>query len=273
MQAQQRSDRGKGRLFIMSGDSPALHARNIQPQRASQDPSPRRPTWLKWLLRFFFWGFGIAAAGALSVLCVVAVALAVAYPNLPDISDLSDYRPKLPLRVFSAEGMVIGEFGEERRNLTPIKAIPKVMKDAVLAIEDTRFYDHGGVDYKGMVRAGLANMNRVKSQGASTITMQVARNVYLSSEKTLHPQDLRGAADLQAGAPAEQGPDLRDLYEPDLPGQPRLRLCRRLRGVLRQAAAGTHDRAGRHAGRPAQGARARTTPSTTRSARAAASST
>jgi len=131
------------------------------------------------------WGLGIAAAGVLAVLCVIAVALAVAYPNLPDISELSDYRPKLPLRVFSAEGTLIGEFGEERRNLTPIAAIPKLVKEAVLAAEDTRFYDHGGVDYKGMVRAGLANMNRVKSQGASTITMQVARNVYLSSEKTL----------------------------------------------------------------------------------------
>jgi penicillin-binding protein 1A len=124
-------------------------------------------------------------AGVLALVCIIAVALAVAYPNLPDISELADYRPKLPLRVFSAEGILIGEFGEERRNLTPIATIPKVMKDAVLAAEDARFYDHGGVDYKGMLRAGLANMNRVKSQGASTITMQVARNVYLSSEKTL----------------------------------------------------------------------------------------
>lgn len=78
----------------------------------------------------------------------------------------------------------MGEFGEERRNLTPIQDIPKVMTDAVLAIEDARFFQHGGVDYKGVIRAGLANLGRVKSQGASTITMQVARNVYLSSEKT-----------------------------------------------------------------------------------------
>jgi penicillin-binding protein 1A len=156
-----------------------------RPKGPAKTPPPARPAWLKWLLRFLFWGLGIVAAGVLSVLCVVAVALAVAYPNLPDISELSDYRPKLPLRVFSAEGTLIGEFGEERRNLTPIAAIPKVVKDAVLAAEDSRFYDHGGVDYKGMVRAGLANLNRVKSQGASTITMQVARNVYLSSEKTL----------------------------------------------------------------------------------------
>jgi len=162
-----------------------MQEKTSSPTGPAKTPSPKRPAWLRWLLRLFFWGFGIAAAGVLSVLCVVAVALAVAYPNLPDISELSDYRPKLPLRVFSAEGTLIGEFGEERRNLTPISAIPKVVKDAVLAAEDSRFYDHGGVDYKGMVRAGLANLNRVKSQGASTITMQVARNVYLSSEKTL----------------------------------------------------------------------------------------
>jgi penicillin-binding protein 1A len=86
--------------------------------------------------------------------------------------------------VLSAEGLLIGEFGEERRHLTPIKEIPKIMTDAVLAIEDSRFYEHGGVDYKGILRAALANFGRVKSQGASTITMQVARNVYLSSEKT-----------------------------------------------------------------------------------------
>jgi penicillin-binding protein 1A len=139
---------------------------------------------MKWLLRIVLWGGGLALAGLLSVLIIVAIAMAVAFPNLPDISDLSDYRPKLPLRVFSAEGALIGEFGEERRHLIPIKEIPKVMTDAVLAIEDSRFYEHGGVDYKGVLRAALANLGRLKSQGASTITMQVARNVYLSSEKT-----------------------------------------------------------------------------------------
>lgn len=128
---------------------------------------------------------GLAAAGAVGVALTIAVALAVAYPNLPDISDLADYRPKLPMRVYSVEGALLGEFGEERRNLTPIQDIPKVMTNAVLAIEDARFFQHGGVDYKGVVRAALANMGRVKSQGASTITMQVARNVYLSSEKHL----------------------------------------------------------------------------------------
>jgi penicillin-binding protein 1A len=140
--------------------------------------------WVRWLVKLFLWGSGIAAAGVLGIFMVVAVALAVAYPNLPDISDLSDYRPKLPMRVYSADGVLIGEFGEERRSLTPIKDIPKVMKDAVLAIEDARFFSHGGVDYLGVIRAGLANVGRAKAQGASTITMQVARNVYLSAEKT-----------------------------------------------------------------------------------------
>jgi len=134
--------------------------------------------------RLLLWSLGLAAAGMLVVGLLVAVALAMAYPQLPDISDLADYRPKLSMRVYSVEGTQIGEFGEERRNLTPFKDIPKVMKDAVLAIEDARFYQHGGVDYIGLLRASLANLGRAKSQGASTITMQVARNVYLSSEKT-----------------------------------------------------------------------------------------
>lgn len=152
------------------------------PQTTPKSSASRK--WASTLLKILTWGLGLAAASAVGLALTVFIALAVAYPNLPDVSDLADYRPKLPLRVFSSEGALLGEFGEERRNLTPIQAIPQVMKDAVLAIEDTRFFQHGGVDYKGIVRAGLANVGRVKSQGASTITMQVARNVYLSSEKT-----------------------------------------------------------------------------------------
>ncbi len=163
--------------YLMPSKTPPSESRH------APTSSPRANA-LTWLLRIALWGGGLALAGILSILIIVAIAMAVAFPNLPDISALSDYRPKLPLRVFSAEGSLIGEFGEERRHLTPIKEIPKVMTDAVLAIEDSRFYQHGGVDYKGILRAALANLGRVKSQGASTITMQVARNVYLSSEKT-----------------------------------------------------------------------------------------
>ena len=148
-------------------------------------PATHSPGWLRWPLRVLAWLIGLGAAAALAAVLVVGVGLAMAYPNLPDVSDLADYRPKLPLRVYSTEGALLGEFGEERRNLTPIEDIPPVMTNAVLAIEDARFFEHGGVDYKGVLRAALANLGRAKSQGASTITMQVARNVYLSSEKTL----------------------------------------------------------------------------------------
>ena len=164
-------------------NSPAESADSTaRPSPASQRQP--RPVWMVWLVRLLMWAAGLAAAGLVALLMVIGTALAVAYPNLPDISDLSDYRPKLPMRVYSSDGVLIGEFGEERRNLTPIKDIPKVMKDAVLAIEDARFFSHGGVDYLGVIRAGLANVGRGKAQGASTITMQVARNVYLSAEKT-----------------------------------------------------------------------------------------
>ncbi len=165
---------------------PAFSPDSLPPPETTPPP-PSPPTTVKkrhWLLRLIAWTLGLAVAGALAVVLVMGVALAMAYPNLPDISDLADYRPKLPLRVYSSDGALLAEFGEERRNLTPIQDIPQVMKDAVLAIEDTRFFEHNGVDFKGLLRAGLANIGRVKSQGASTITMQVARNVYLSSEKT-----------------------------------------------------------------------------------------
>lgn len=141
------------------------------------------PPWVTWLKSIIFWGLGALGAASFSILLIVGVALAVAFPKLPDVSDLLDYRPKLPLRIFSSEGVLIGEFGEELRNLTPIAQIPKVMKDAVLAIEDARFYEHGGINYKSILRAAIANLGQAKSQGASTITMQVAKNVYLSSEK------------------------------------------------------------------------------------------
>lgn len=139
---------------------------------------------LKWLGRAVTALAGLAVASVLALLLGVGIALAVAYPNLPDVADLADYRPKLPLRVLTADGQLIGEFGEERRNLLTFQEIPEVMKNAVLAIEDARFFEHSGVDYRGMLRAALANLGQAKSQGASTITMQVARNVYLSAEKS-----------------------------------------------------------------------------------------
>jgi len=143
-----------------------------------------RSNWVGGLVRVIVWAFGLAVAGVLSVLILVGIAVAVAYPNVPEISGLTDYRPKLPMRIYAADGVLLGEFGEERRNFTPITQMPKLLKDAVLAAEDARFYEHGGVDYKGIVRAALANLRDARSQGGSTITMQVAKNFYLPTEKT-----------------------------------------------------------------------------------------
>jgi penicillin-binding protein 1A len=123
---------------------------------------------------------GLVAAGLL----IVGFALTMAYPNLPEIDAITSYRPKMPLRVFSADNMLIAEFGEERRNVVHIAEIPEIMKKAVLAIEDDRFYEHGGVDYLGITRAALHNLTGGAKQGASTITQQVARNFFLSSEQT-----------------------------------------------------------------------------------------
>ncbi|GLU31788.1 penicillin-binding protein 1A [Trinickia caryophylli] len=124
---------------------------------------------------------GVAVVGAL----VVGYALIVMAPQLPSLDVLTDYRPKVPLRVYTADHVLIGEFGEERRSLVRFADIPDVMKKAVLAIEDYRFYEHGGVDFIGILRAGTTDLlHGGASQGASTITMQVARNFFLSSEKT-----------------------------------------------------------------------------------------
>lgn len=154
--------------------NPAHHAQS----------SPRESNGLFQLVHLALKGIIILTAICFAIILTAGLGLLAVFPNLPDISELLDYRPKLPLRVFSAEGYLLAEFGEERRKFTPIAEIPKVMTHAVLAIEDARFYQHGGIDYWGVLRAGWANIGHAKSQGASTITMQVARNVYLSSEKT-----------------------------------------------------------------------------------------
>lgn len=123
----------------------------------------------------------IVVAGAL----LLGLALALTYPNLPPIDTLTDYRPKIPLRIYTADGVLIGEFGEERRNMVRINQVPTILKQAVLAAEDDRFYEHNGVDYFGIVRAAATNLfSTGRRQGASTITQQVARNFFLSSEQS-----------------------------------------------------------------------------------------
>jgi len=116
---------------------------------------------------------------------MVLIVLVLTYPNLPSLEVLTDYRPKIPLRVYTADGFLIGEYGEERRAVVAIQDVPPIMKNAILAAEDDRFYQHGGIDYTGILRAAGANLiGGGKRQGASTITQQVARNFFLTGEKT-----------------------------------------------------------------------------------------
>ena len=154
------------------------HPAGSSPQDA---PKRRFSSLARWTMGFIGAIVGLAMVGVL----LLGFALAMAYPNLPPLDSLTDYRPKIPLRIFSADNVLIGEFGEERRNLVRIKDVPDIMKKAVLAIEDDRFYDHGGVDYLGILRAAVHNLTSSSKQGASTITQQVARNFFLSSEQTL----------------------------------------------------------------------------------------
>ena len=157
----------------MTSSSSAGNAGSKPPQKGSK---PKR-----FLLMALVSFLGLGVVGVL----LVVFGLAMAYPNLPALDTLTDYKPKMPLRIFTSDSVLIGEFGEERRNMVHIKDIPDVMKKAVLAIEDDRFYEHGGVDYLGITRAALHNLTGGAKQGASTITQQVARNFFLSSEQTL----------------------------------------------------------------------------------------
>jgi penicillin-binding protein 1A len=138
--------------------------------------------WLRWLALPFALIAGLGVVG----LVIGVFVLLLAWPNLPSLDAVTDYQPKVPLRVYTADGVLIGEFGEERRVAIRIQDVPPVMKHAILAAEDDRFYEHSGVDYVGVIRAAYSNwVTGGRRQGASTITMQVARNFFLSSEKTL----------------------------------------------------------------------------------------
>ncbi len=116
---------------------------------------------------------------------LLGYAFVIVGPRLPSLDALVDYKPKIPLRVLTADNVLIGEFGEEHRNFVPIRQIPAQLKNALLAIEDSRFYEHGGVDTVGLLRAVLNDLHGGSSQGASTITMQVARNFFLTRDKTI----------------------------------------------------------------------------------------
>lgn len=129
--------------------------------------------------------FGLLVGLVLFAIGLLAIAVLITYPKLPALDAVQNYQPKMPLTIYSADGKLIGSYGEERRAFTEIKEFPQVLKDAVIAAEDKRFYQHWGVDVFGVGRAMVGNLRSggVRS-GASTITQQVARNFYLTNEQT-----------------------------------------------------------------------------------------
>ena len=141
---------------------------------------------MKLLLRFFGWIF---AAGTVLFLVGVAAAAGLLWQfskDLPDYSQLQDYEPPVMTRVHASDGALVAEYAKERRLYIPIQAVPKLVLNAFLAAEDKNFYDHGGLDFQGIVRAGILYLQNIgtnrRPQGASTITQQVAKNFLLSNE-------------------------------------------------------------------------------------------
>ena len=141
---------------------------------------------MRLLLRFT--GFLFAAGTILFLVGVAAVAGLIWHfsKDLPDYSQLQNYEPPVMTRVHASDGSLLGEYAKERRLYLPIQAVPKLVINAFLAAEDKNFYEHGGIDYQGMLRAALLyaqnyGINR-RPQGASTITQQVAKNFLLTNE-------------------------------------------------------------------------------------------
>jgi penicillin-binding protein 1A len=138
---------------------------------------PRLRRLLRWAL---FASAGIAVLG----LIAAGVLYAVIAPKLPDVETLRDVQLEEPMYVYSRDGKLMALFGEARRYPVEIEKVPPRLKQAFLAIEDARFYQHNGVDFKGVARAVwlLATTDDKRVPGGSTITQQVARQFFLSSE-------------------------------------------------------------------------------------------
>ena len=119
-----------------------------------ENPKPRKSLFLRLVL----WIFGLAAAGVSSAALLFVFLFAIVYAQLPDMASVRDYSPKLPMKIWSADGELLAEFGEERRDFVPIATLPKTVKLAILAAEDAEFYEHSGVDFSGIGRALISNI-------------------------------------------------------------------------------------------------------------------
>jgi penicillin-binding protein 1A len=136
-------------------------------------------------VRFTLKLVGVLIGLVTTAIVAVGVFTFTLMPDLPTIDSLKDVPLKVPLRVYTTQGRLMAEFGEERREPVTIDQVPETLIKAILAAEDDRFYTHPGVDFIGVMRAALANLRSGShEQGASTITMQVARNYFLTREKT-----------------------------------------------------------------------------------------
>jgi penicillin-binding protein 1A len=151
--------------------------------------TPPSAKWRQFLRAPWPARYLIAVASLLGLgLAVLLLFTLWIYPQLPDITPLTNYQPKQPLRVFTADGVQIGSFGAERRVYLPIDQIPKLMKDSLLAVEDARFYKHHGIDPISVARAAVSILSGGvvrRVSGGSTITQQVARTFLLSNARTV----------------------------------------------------------------------------------------
>ncbi len=183
-----RTEKSVARWLPKSGAdraSDSASGRSSSSRRTAADgkraPNSGGSSVVKWLMLLL----GLPIAAVLAGVLALALAVLLANDRLPPLDGLADYRPKMPMRVFTSDGVLIGEFGEERRTVVQIQDVPAVVKNAILAAEDARFFEHSGVDFVGILRAALGNFiaGGIES-GASTITQQLAKNFFLSSEKT-----------------------------------------------------------------------------------------
>ncbi len=138
-----------------------------------------------WLANTFKWLAIFGVAGCLLVAIVVGYLWAKIAPELPDVEQLREVQLQIPLRIYTADGDLISEYGEQRREPVMISEVPNSLTQAIIATEDQHFYSHPGVAWQGLARAALHLVRTGrKGPGGSTITMQVARNFFLSNERT-----------------------------------------------------------------------------------------
>ena len=153
--------------------------------------APRRRRRRSWLLSLLGFGFASAVVMFVAVAGVVGFFVWKASRDLPDYESLAKYEPPVMTRIHAHDGSLMAEYARERRIFVPINVIPRRVVAAYLSAEDKRFYEHGGLDFTGIGRAGyrfitnVVNRSDRRTEGASTITQQVAKNFLLSSDRTL----------------------------------------------------------------------------------------